>query len=487
MNDSELAYLSAAEQGRLIRSRQLSPVELVKLCLARIERFDPVLRAYITVCGEAALAAARQAESEIGRGDYRGPLHGLAFGVKDQLCTRGVKTTLGSRIYADHVPDFDATVITRLKDAGAILIGKENLHEFGKGGTHVFAHGQPRNPWDVKRDPSSSSSGSGIAPAAGFSSGSIGEDTGGSIRGPAAANGVVGLRPTFGRVSRYGGLMYAWTADTLGPITRTIEDNALFLRVIAGFDEHDPLTSRRAVPDFTAAIGAMDLKGMRLAVVTEMTWTDGVHAEVRTAMERALGVLRSLGATVGEISLPWAKHAIPLAMLTSDADVASMYLPLLRSRWSEFDAGTRSRMATAAMVPAAVYSRAMRARAVVRNQILAAFERYDALLCPTSLKPPGLIDEAREVVRSAQDMAQRIILRRISTHPFGVANVPTLAVPAGFTNAGLPLSLQIAGRPFAEATIYRVGHAYERATPWHTRHPVLEETTRALQPAAVAG
>ena len=480
MEDSELAYLSAAEQGRLIRSRKLSPVELVQHSLARIERYDPVLRAYITVCAEAALAAAREAETEIGRGRYRGPLHGLPFGVKDQLCTRGIKTTLGSRIFADHIPDHDATVITRLRNAGAILIGKENLHEFGKGGTHVFYHGQPRNPWDIARTPSSSSSGSGIAPAAGFSSGSIGEDTGGSIRGPAAANGVVGLRPTFGRVSRHGGLMYAWTADTLGPITRTVEDNALFLQAIAGYDERDPLTSRREVPAYGAALGK-DLKGMRLVVVREMTWPDGVHPEVRAAMESAIEVLRSLGATVGEISLPWAKHAIPLGMLTSDADVASMYVPLLRSRWAEFDAGTRSRMATAAMVPAAVYSRAMRARAVVRNQILAAFDRYDALLCSTSLKPAGLIDEAREVVRSAADMAQRIILRRISTHPFGVANVPTLAVPAGFTQAGLPLSLQIAGKPFAEATVYRVGHAYEQATPWHTRHPALAETTRAAR------
>ena len=194
MGEEELAYMSAAEQGRLIRERKLSPVELVQLCLKRIERYNPVLRAYITVCGEAALAAARQAELEIGRGDYRGPLHGIPFGVKDQLCTAGIRTTLGSRIFADHVPDFDATVITRLREAGAILIGKENLHEFGKGGTHVFAHGQPRNPWNTERTPSSSSSGSGIAPAAGFCSGSLGEDTGGSIRGPAAANGVVGLR-----------------------------------------------------------------------------------------------------------------------------------------------------------------------------------------------------------------------------------------------------------------------------------------------------
>jgi aspartyl-tRNA(Asn)/glutamyl-tRNA(Gln) amidotransferase subunit A len=486
LGDTELAYLSAAEQGRLIRDRKLSPVELVRLYLVRIERYNPVLRAYITVCGDAALAAARKAEADIGRGDYRGPLHGIPFGVKDQLCTQGIRTTLGSRIYADHVPDFDATVITRLRDAGAILIGKENMHEFGKGGTHVFPHGQPRNPWDIERNPGSSSSGSGIAPAAGFCSGSLGEDTGGSIRGPAASNGVVGLRPTFGRVSRHGGVMYAWTADTLGPITRTVEDNALFLRAIAGYDAGDPLTSRRAVPNFNAESGA-GIKGMRLAVVTEMTWPDGVHAETRTAMKAAIEVLRTLGATVEEVSLPWTRHAIPLAMLTSDADVASMYLPLLRSRWNEFDAGTRTRMAGAALVPAAVYSRAMRARAVVRDQIIAAFDRYDGLLSPTNLKPPGLIDDVRETVKSRDDVAQRIFLRRICTHPYGVANVPALAVPAGFTANGLPLSLQIAAKPFAEATVYRIGQAYERATQWHTKHPALEQTTRAAQPATVAG
>jgi len=485
LNDSELVYLSAAEQGRLIRGRQLSPVELVRACLARIERYNPVLRAYITVCGDAALAAARAAEAEIARGNYRGPLHGVPFGVKDQLCTRDVRTTLGSRIYADYVPDSDATVVARLKDAGAILIGKENLHEFGKGGTHDFPHGQPRNPWDIGRTPSSSSSGSGIAPAAGFSSGSLGEDTGGSIRGPAAANGVVGLRPTFGRVSRHGGIMYAWTADTIGPVTRTVEDNALFLRAIAGHDARDPLTSTRAVPDFQAITDGV--KGMRLAVVTEMTWPDGAHPEVRAAMKQALEVLRSLGAEITEVSLPWAKHAIPLQMLTSDADVASMYLPLLRSRWHDFDEGTRSRMATAALVPAAVYSRAMRARAVVRGQILGALEGCDALLSPTNLNPPSLIDDAREKVESRADVAQKLFLRRISTHPFGVANVPTLALPMGFTQGGLPLSLQIAGKPFAEETIYRVGHAYERATPWHGHHPDLEQTVRAKQPALAAG
>lgn len=480
---SDLAFLSAATQAKLIRQRAVSPLELVQAYLERIERYDSVLRAYITVCADAALAAARDAEREIAAGHDRGPLHGIPFGVKDQLCSRGIRTTVGSKIMASHVPEVDATVMARLATAGAILIGKENLHEFGKGGTNVFPYGQPRNPWDPERNPGSSSSGSGIAPAAGFCSGSLGEDTGGSVRGPAAACGVVGLRPTFGRVSRHGGIMYGWTADTIGPITRTVGDNALFLHAIAGFDENDPLTSRRPVPDYAAQLES-GVKGLRLGVVAEMAWPEGVHPEVRSAFAQALAVLKDLGAELSEVSLPWAKHAIPLNMMTSDADVASMYLPLLKSRWNDFDVGTRTRMATAALVPAAIYSRAMRARAVVRGQILAALEKHDALLCPTSLKPPALIDDARESVESQADVAQRLILRRISTHPFGTANVPTLALPMGFTGDNLPLSLQIAGRPFAEETVYRIGHAFERATPWHARHPDLGQTLREfLRPA----
>lgn len=483
--NDELVFLSAAEQGRLIRGRKLSPVELVRACLERVGRYDPVLRAYITVCADQALAQARQAEQEILAGNYRGPLHGLPFGAKDQLCTRGIRTTLGSRIMAGNVPEFDATVIARLRAAGAILIGKENLHEFGKGGTSVFAYGQPRNPWNPERTPSSSSSGSGIAPAAGFCSGSLGEDTGGSVRGPAAANGVVGLRPTFGRVSRHGGVMHAWTADTIGPLTRTVEDNALFLSAIAGFDASDRLSSRRPVPDYAAGL-APGLKGMRLAVVKEMAWADGINPEVRGAFEQALKALGQLGAELSEVSLPWARHAIPLQMLTSDADAASMFVPLLRARWGDFDAGTRTRMAAAALVPASVYSRAMRARAVVRGQILAALGQCDALLSPASLNPPASIDDAREKVDAKGDVENRLILRRICTHPFGVANVPALVLPMGYTRDHLPLGLQIACRPFAEQIVYRVGHAYERATPWHARHPDLERTLERLLPQRVA-
>jgi aspartyl-tRNA(Asn)/glutamyl-tRNA(Gln) amidotransferase subunit A len=474
-------FLSAAEQGRLIRDRRLSPVELVRACLDRIERWDPVLRAYITVCADAALAEARVAERDIAAGRWRGPLHGLPFGVKDQLNTKGVRTTLGSRILADNVPDHDATVIARLRAAGAILIGKENLHEFGKGGTIDFAYGQPRNPWNIDHNPASSSSGSGIAVAAGFSSGSLGEDTGGSVRSPAAANGVVGLRPTFGRVSRWGGVMYGWTADTIGPLTRTVEDNALFLQAIAGHDPKDPLCSTRPVPEYAAALTG-DLAGVTLGVVKEMTRPAGVNVEVAAAMDEAIRVLEALGATVREVSLPRARYAVPLQLLTSDSDIAAMMLKQYGARWRELDVGTRTRLAAGCLVPAAIYHRAMRARAVVRREVLDALGTVDALLCPMSLSPPGRIDATKENVDSAEAMQQKVLLRRISAYPFSIANVPAIAVPAGFTKTGLPLSLQIAAKPFDEATVFRVAHAFECSTPWHARHPDL--TT--LAPSAAA-
>ena len=472
MTEDDLVYMGATTQAALIRERKLSPVELVKASLDRIARYDSVYRAYINVCAEQALAEAKKAESDIAAGRIKGPLHGLPFGVKDQICTSGVPTTMGSRVRAPHARDIDAAVVERLKQAGAILIGKENLHEYGKGGTNEFPYGQPRNPWNPECSPGGSSSGSGIAPAAGMSSISLGEDTGGSIRGPAASCGVVGIRPTYGRVSRYGGVMFAWHSDTIGPVTRTVADNALVMSVIAGNDPRDALTSLRPVPDYAASLTG-DLKGLKLGVVKEITYAKGVDSDVAAAFAEAVRVLQARGAEVAEVSLPWAHHAIPLQMLTSDADAVSMYLPLLRSHWKDFDVGTRTRMAAAALVPAAVYSRAMRARAVIRKQVLDALAGHDALITPTMLKPPGTVDDTREKIESKDDIATRLILRRIATHTFGAANVPTLALPMGFSAAGLPLSLQVAGRHFDEATVYRVGDAYQRETSWHTRRPRL--------------
>ncbi|MGY9106463.1 MAG: amidase, partial [Alphaproteobacteria bacterium] len=271
MTDEEtIAYMSIAEQAKLIQSKDLSPVELVQIYLNRIERYDGVLHSWITVCVEQALAAAKQAESDIAAGQYRGPLHGIPFGVKDQIKTLGVRTTMASIIEEDFGSDEDATVVAHLKAAGAILLGKNNLHEFGKGSSINFHFGEPKNPWNMAYEPSHSSTGSGISVAAGLCSFSIGEDTGGSIRGPAWANGVVGIRPTYGRVSRYGGLMYAWTQDTLGPVTRNVADNALIMGAIAGHDVKDRLSSERPVPDYGAQLNG-DIKGLKLGLVREMS------------------------------------------------------------------------------------------------------------------------------------------------------------------------------------------------------------------------
>ncbi|MGH2417506.1 MAG: amidase, partial [Candidatus Limnocylindria bacterium] len=355
MTADDLAFLTTAEQGLRIRRRELSPVEVTQAYLDRIERWNPVLNAYITVTADQALVAAREAEGEVMAGRYRGPLHGIPFGVKDQIYTTGVRTTAASPILADFVPDRNATVVDRLDEAGAILIGKQNLDEWGKGGTVRHWFGQPRNPWNPLHTPSGSSSGSGVATAAGLCSGSLGEDTGGSVRQPAAANGVVGLRPTFGRVSRHGAIMHGWNADTIGPLARSVEDCALFLAAIAGMDQADPLTSDRPVPDYAAALTG-DLRGLRLAIVTELATDLGIHPEVSAAFDRAVVALRDLGAEVEEVSLPLAEHATTLVMLTSDADIAAVLLhQWLRDRWDDFDVGTRRRLAVGCLVPAVVY------------------------------------------------------------------------------------------------------------------------------------
>ena len=482
---SELWYLTATEQARLIKGRELSPVDLIKASLERIDRYDPGLKAWITVKGEQALQKAREAEAEIASGKYRGLLHGLPYGVKDQMHALGFPTTLGTRVLDEHemAPPCTATVISRLAAAGAVLIGKQNMHEWGKGGAVDFPYGHPRNPWNPAYDASSSSTGSAIATAAGQCSFSLGEDTGGSIRNPASSNGVVGLRPTYGRVSRHGGVMAAYTTDTIGPLARSVEDIAAIMEIIAGYDPKDPLSSQRPVPRYTEELGG-SLRGMKLAAVREIADGEGVDPEVRRAFDAALEVLQAQGAAVEWFSLPWAKWAVPLLLLTADADVASWFLAnYLRDRYERFGVGVRTRLAAATLIPASVYNRAMRARSLVRAQVLDALRSHDALLTPTSVVPPKRIEETQQTVERRSDVP-RLIQRRIANYLFSVANVPALSVPAGFSKAGLPIALQIAGRPFGEATVFRIGHAFQRATWWHNRHPDLDQTLAgATRPA----
>ncbi len=475
---SLLYYLTASEQGRMIKSREISPVDLMAASLERIERYDQTLKAWITVNPESAMEQARNAEAEITAGRYLGPLHGLPFGVKDQMHALGFPTTLGTQVLDEHEtkPPYDATVVKKLVEAGAILIGKQNLHEFGKGSTLTFPYGQPRNPWNPAHDASSSSTGSGIAPAAGQCSFAIGEDTGGSIRGPASCNGVVGLRPTHGRVSRHGGVMEAYTSDTFGPLARSVQDIAAIMEVISGQDPNDPLSIPRPVPRYTKLLDG-DLKGMKLAVVREIAYVDGIHDEVRKGFEAAIEVLREQGAVIEEVSLPWAKWAVPLQFLTADADVASWFLAnYLCDRYDRFDVSTRTRLSASSLIPATVYNRAMRARSLVREQVLEAMRRYDTLLTPTHIFPPRLLEETREKVHDRTDVVSKLILRRITLYPFSLSNVPVISVPMGFSEKGLPLGLQIASRPFGESTIFRVGHVYQQATDWHTQHPDLDKT-----------
>jgi len=465
-------FLGAGHLAALVRAGQASPVELVRMYLERIDRLDGRLRAYITVTREAALDAARRAEQAAGRGGALGPLHGVPFAVKDQFATRGVRTTAGSRILADHVPDEDATVVARLVAAGGILLGKLNLTEFALGGTIRFPFGQPRNPWNTEHDTGGSSAGSGVAAAAALAAVTLGEDTGGSVRTPASWCGVAGHRPTWGLVSRHGCIPLSWSLDTAGPLGRTVEDCALVLEIIAGHDPRDPLTARRPVPAYRAALTG-EVRGLRVGMIRELTHGGETDPEVRDAVVAATGVLGGLGARVDEVSVPLATRAGAAFMALCDSEGAARHLPWLRSRATDYDEGTRRRLLAASLLPAALLHSAQHARALIRQQLGDALATHDVLLAPTSHRAAPTIAAFTAPITSTGQAAARFFTRRSFTTPAALAGLPALAVPCGFDAAGLPLSLQVIGRRFEDATVLRVGHAYEQATAWHRRRPPL--------------
>ena len=470
-------FLGATRLAQLVRTRQVSPVELVDAYLERIDRLDGRLRAYITVTAEAAREAASRAEAAVARGAPLGPLHGVPFAVKDQFATRAVRTTGGSRLLAENVPDEDATVVARLTAAGGILLGKLNLTEFALGGTIHFPFGQPRNPWNTDHDTGGSSAGSGVAVAAALCAVSLGEDTGGSVRTPASWCGVAGHRPTWGLVSRHGCLPLSWSHDAPGPLGRTVQDCALMLGVIAGQDPRDALTTRRPVPDYGAALTG-EVRGLRVGVIRELLEGGETDPEMRDAVRAAVGVLAKLGAEVGEVSLPLIPRAGAAFMAICDSEGAGLHLPWLRHRAAEYDEGTRRRLLAAALLPAVLLQKAQHARALIRHQVLDALERHDVLVAPTSHRPAPPIASFTAPITSTREAAARFFTRRSFTTPAALAGAPALAVPCGFSTAGLPLSLQIIGRPFADATVLSVGHAYEQATDWHRRRPPLPDRYR---------
>jgi aspartyl-tRNA(Asn)/glutamyl-tRNA(Gln) amidotransferase subunit A len=470
MSGEDLAFRTALELAELVRTRQVSPVDLVQLYLERIDRLDERLRAYIVVDGDGALAAARKAETALLRGETGGPLHGVPFAVKDQFDTRGLPTTMGSRVLDGIVPATDATVVARLRAAGALLLGKLNLTEFALGGTREFPFGQPRNPWNPEADPGGSSSGSGIATAAGLCAFTLGEDTGGSVRSPAAWCGVVGVRPTWGRVSRAGVFPLSWSMDAAGPLARSVGDATLVLSIIAGRDERDPTTSRRPVPDYLSALGG-GVADLRLGIVRELTRGAETHGEVRAAVESAAARLTALGAVVDEVSLPLVPLAGATFMALADSEGAGLHARWLRERPADYDAGTRRRLQSAGLLPGALIHQAERARVLIRRQVLDALRERDALLAPMAHTAAPLIAAGRAPITSRADVGPRFFTRRCYGSPASLAGLPALSVPCGFTGSGLPIGLQVIGRPFDETTILRVAQTYEQATDWRGRRP----------------
>ena len=395
--------------------------------------------------------------------------------IKDQIHTKGIRTTDGSRIRAEFIPDADATVFSRLENAGAVLLGKLNMSEFAFGDPGSSLIGPARNPWDLQRSPGVSSSGSGAATAAFLCATSLGEDTGGSIRGPAANCGLVGLRPTWGRVSRYGVDGASWSIDTIGPLSRTVSDCAITLEVIAGYDSNDPLTSRLGAPDLQAHLTG-DIRGLRVGLVQELLDPErsGVTQVTRDGVLAAAKVLSSLGAEVKEVSIPMAPQSGAIIRTITSTERVSLHPEWLRERPQEYNHGTRVGFLTGNIIPAQTYYKALKLRAMVRRQVMEALEQADVLLQPTSGGPAALMNPGQKV--ESKEQATRALLEGSFRGVYSLAGTPALSIVCGFTSdqvGGLPLAMQIAGRPFDEATVLRVAHAYEQGTQWHTRIPPI--------------
>ncbi len=464
----DLATLTLADLAERLSSGELSPVEVTRASLERIDALNPLLNAFISVQAEAALAAAHQAEEEIGAGGYRGPLHGVPLALKDLYHTAGVATTAGSAAFADFTPDHDAAVATRLRTAGAILIGKLNLNEIALGTTGLNNHfGPARNPWNPQHMPGGSSSGPGVAVAAGMVYGAVGSDTGGSIRIPAALCGITGLKPTFGLVSLYGAMPLSWSLDHGGPTAHTAEDCALLLQAMAGYDPRYDASIPGPAVDYRQSLRT-DLKGVRLGIVDDPLFQQA-DPEVLAAFREALRVMEELGATVQEVSIPYLRHAPDIGPTILMAEATAYHAPFLKERAAAYDPEVRIRLESGFAIPATAYVHAQRVRRVLEQQMEETLRTVDAIVAPTAQVPaPPLAGRLVTIGGKEQD-ARRFLSNLMRA--FNLTGQPTLAVPSGFSSDGLPLSVQIAGRHLEDAAVLAIGHAYQSATDWAQRRP----------------
>jgi aspartyl-tRNA(Asn)/glutamyl-tRNA(Gln) amidotransferase subunit A len=470
--EDEIVFLDGRGLSELIRTRRVSPVEVVEAHLRRIEEWNPRLNAFITVTAEEALARAREAERAIGGGRYLGPLHGVPYAVKDILATRGIRTTNGSRITADWVPGYESTITERLNRAGAILLGKLNLSEYAMGSQVHSGFGPARNPWHLEHSPAGSSGASGVALAAHMATLTVGTDTGGSIRGPASANGIVGMKQTYGRVSRYGVSTLAWTLDHAGPMTRTVADNAAMLQVMAGHDPLDPSSADEPVPDYGLALRE-DVRGVRIGVPTNYFFDD-VSPEVERGVREAVETLRRLGARIVEVDIPHAPYAGSAGWLIAMAEGACYHEKRLREQPELFDPLILERLEAARFYTATDYIKAQRVRSVLIQEMKEVFRRCDVMAVPGSGSVAGRIPSP-EAARTDVTESDPPPYRPGSTFIGNMTGLPAMTMPCGFSSGSprLPLSVQFYARPFDELAIYRVGHAYESATGWHRERAPL--------------
>jgi aspartyl-tRNA(Asn)/glutamyl-tRNA(Gln) amidotransferase subunit A len=457
---------SIAETAEQLRKGELSPVELTKNCLAQIEKLNPTLNAFITVTGGLALAQARDAEAEMARGNWRGQLHGIPLAMKDLIDTAGVRTTAASALYKDRVPAEDAEIVRRLKAAGAVLLGKQNLHECAYGGSSMISYyGEVHNPWDAARIAGGSSGGSAASVAAGLGYGAIGTDTAGSVREPAALCGIVGLKPTYGRVSVRGVIPLSLSLDHVGPITRTVSDAAVMLQAIAGYDGGDANSANIPVADYMASLRE-PWKPAKIGVPRKFFYED-LDPEIAFAVEQAIGILQGLADNLVEIEID-----VPTDRTVQTAEAYAYHAEFVSRSPELYQPETLRRICRGEEITAAEFEHHRQDLKRIRSEIHRVFDKVDVLVTPTTPVPAPAIDELKQ---NPDLLRPRELLLLRNTRPVNVWGLPAISIPCGFTSAGLPIGLQIIGPQWREDRVLQLAHAYEQATDWHKRCPKLVE------------
>lgn len=470
MLEKDLTRLTIGKLASLLQEKKVSPVEITRALLERIYRLNKKVNAYITILEEQALDDAQRAEKDILTGNYKGPLHGIPIAVKDNIETKGIKTTCASKLREDHVSTYNATVIQRLQGAGAILLGKLNMQEFAIGATSANSHyGPVRNPWDLERIPGGSSGGSAAAISASLAIGTLGTDTRGSVRIPASLCGIVGLKQTYGLVSNFGVTPVSWSLDHVSPMTRTVEDAAIMLQAIVGHDPNDPTTCRVSLPDYRAAIH-QDIRGIKLGVPTNFFFTN-IDEEVEKAAREAIRVFKGLGASVEEVTIPNIEFVPIAGSFVSPVEAYVYHEPLLQTRAQEYQSNVRERLLSGAVILAADYVKSQQYRNLLRKEVQKILQRVDALITPSTAITAPKIGEGMITIRGQKQEVLRLLSTFTAT--WNLTGHPAISIPCGFASNNLPIGLQIAGRLFDEPTIIRIAHNYETNTTWHERRPTV--------------